>query len=358
MGGKAQAPAAPDYTPLIQASQAQAEANTKLGQEQLDWAKQQYASDKATNDQVVTALTDNMNQSTAAAAADRARYENTFVPLQDQYIQQAKDYNTPARTDFNMGQAQGAVATQFDAARKSAQQDLESYGINPSATRYGALDIGTRTQQAAATAAAGTTAAVNTENTGRALLASAIGMGSGLPAQSTTELNTANSSGTGATGTDLATTASGANTMGTSTQYSGLASSDLSAWGNAVNTGYQNQLAQFQANQQSSSGWGSALGLAGGLIAKSVFHLKDGGAVPVSTSPSGGAVPDDVNAKLSGGEFVMPPDAVRWFGEKALYGMLDKANKDRAVMQQQTGAIPNVHPDVVPAGRQSAIPLG
>lgn len=341
----------------MKASLQQSQLNYDLGTKQLEWAKEQYAQDKGVTDQIVGSMKANMDQNTADAKEFSDRYKNTFEPLQDQFIQQAKDYNTPQRTDFEMGRAQSGVATQFEAARQAAQQDLESYGINPSATRFQALDAATRTQQAAATAAAGTTAALNTEATGRDLLLQANNLGAGLPGEATNASGAAVGAGSAASGTQLATTASGANTMGTSTQYKQLGANDLSAAAGAMNTGYQDSLAQFNANQQSSSGLGSVLGLAGGIIAKSVFHLADGGAIPASASPTGGAIPDDVNAKLSPHEFVMPEGAVSWFGQKAMYGMIDKANKERAEMQQQTGAIPNVHPAAVPAQvQQSAIP--
>ena len=344
MGSKAQAPAAPDYTPLIKASQAQADKANDLQQQQFDWAKSQYAADKVTSDKVSASAVANMDQSTAAAKASQDRYDNVEVPLQDQYIKEAQDYNSPGRTDANMGAAQGAVATQFDAARTAAQQSLESYGINPSATRFAALDIGTRTQQAAAEAAAGTTAARTTEATGRELLGNAINMGAGLSTQAESQLAGSNASGGAATGANLNQTASGANTMGTSAQYSGIASGAI---GNAM-TGMNDQSTAntntFNANQNASSGWGQALGLAAGIGAKVAFHLKDGGAIPVSASPSKGAVPDDINAKLSGGEFVMPSDTVRWIGEKALYGMIDKANTDRVAPKGKQGAIPTSQP--------------
>jgi hypothetical protein len=350
MGSKAQAPAAPDYTPLIKASQDQAAKANDLQQQQFDWAKNQYAADKVTSDKVSASATANMDQSTAAAKASQDRYNNVEVPLQDQYIKQAQDYNSPGRTDANMGAAQGAVATQFDAARTAAQQSLESYGINPSATRFAALDIGTRTQQAAATAAAGTTAARTTEATGRELLGNAINMGAGLSTQAEGQLAGANASGGAATGANLNQTASGANTMGTSAQYSGIATGAIGGAMQGMNDQATANTNTFNANQNASSGWGSALGLAAGIGGKMLINhfvpgFKNGGAIPVAASPSNGAVPDDINAKLSGGEFVMPADTVRWLGEKALYGMIDKAKTDRAGgATGKQGAIPTSQP--------------
>jgi hypothetical protein len=140
--------------------------------------------------------------------------------------------------------------------------------------------------------------------------------------------------------------------MGTAPQYFGGANQSLNTWGNTLNMQYNNQLDRWKANQQASSGWGSALGLIGGIAGKA-FGLADGGAVPdprdvgaipEELSPSGGAATDDVNANLNVGEFVIPEDVVSWYGEKHMYSLIEKANKEREQAKQTTGAVPDVSP--------------
>ena len=87
---------------------------------------------------------------------------------------------------------------------------------------------------------------------------------------------------------------------------------------------------------------------------------QHGTGVPPETSPTGGALPDDVPARLSVGEFIIPEDAARWFGEEKLQKMIAKARQDKAnaPAQATTGAAPPAQPAIqsVPPQPQTAIP--
>jgi hypothetical protein len=358
------APAAPDYSGIVAASEKASDAQTKIEQEQLDWAKQQAATNQGTTDQVVNSFLKTQDQQNANAAQDRQQYETQFVPLEDSLVKDASTYASPAQKDMQMGRAEATVGQQFDAARTNAARDLESFGIDPSATRYGALDIGARTQRAAATAGAGNQAAQQVDATGRALRDDAINVGRGLPMQATQETSTGLQAGTGAVNSGDATTSTSAQTMGTPTQWGGLSNSALNIWGNTLNQGYNDQLAQFKANNSASTGVGSALGLAASFLADggSPGEATPGGAVPISASPSGGSAVDDVPSALTVGEFVMPKDVTAWFGQKHMYDTIDKARQQKAEMQAKTGAIPKIRPAAAQrptfASRpQGAIPL-
>lgn len=350
--GKPKAPKAPDYSGVAAASEKSAELAYKLGQEQLQWAKDQYANDKETYDKVVNSYLSDMDESSAAAAEDRAFYKSNFQPLEADLAKEATNYDTVERRQKEMGAAQASVAQQFDAQRDNAQKELEAYGIDPSSTRYAALDTGMRTAQAAAQAGAGTAASNRVEDTGRALRSEAINVGRGYPGQIAQSYSTASQAGSGAAGTTGQATQIGGTTMGTAPQYMGLGNQAVGQWGNTLNMAYSNQLDRWKANQSASSGLGSVLGLVGGIAGKA-FGLADGGAVPDpqevgaipdGMSPSGGAAVDDVPANLNVGEFVIPDDVVSWFGEKHMYGLIDKAQKEREEAKQQTGAIPEYGP--------------
>lgn len=271
-------PPPPDFSPIANASAASSAQAFKLGEDQLAWAKEQYAQDRATTNQVVQADLEAQRQNQANAQADRARYQQTFQPLEDQLAKEAQDYASPERKQLEMGRAQATVSQQFDASRANAQRDLEAFGVNPASTRFAALDIGTRTQQAAAGAGAGNQASQMVDATGRALRSEAINVGRGYPGQIAGTYNTALAAGSGAVNSNLATTASGANTMGTAPQYMGIGQSALGVWGNTLNTGYQNQLAYTKGVNSMSSGLGALAGAAAGFGSKAFF--ASGGAVP------------------------------------------------------------------------------
>jgi hypothetical protein len=250
-------------------------------------------------------------------------------------IHDLNTYDTAERRDKEVGAAQANVAQQFDEARDQAASRLESFGINPSDTRYAGLDLNLRTQEAATKAAAGTNAATSVEDKGRALRASAIDIGRGYPSSYTAAGQLGVSAGGQAqTGTNQAYN-TGAQAMGTGPQWLGGSNEALGNWGNTLNQQYNNQLGQYNANQNASSGWGSALGMFGGMAAKR-FGFAEGGAVPPEISPSGGGRQDDVPVAVSVGEFVVPKEAVSWYGEKHFHKIIEKAQQER----QETQAVP------------------
>lgn len=375
MGGKNDAPPPPDYTPIAAASEAAAKYSFDLGKEQLAWAREQYKDDSAIRDKIVGSSLERQAINDENAAKDRARYEQTFQPLENQLAKDAEDFASPSRADFESGRAQATVAQQFDQARQSAAQNLESFGVDPSSTRYAALDAGSRIAQAASQAAAGNNARAQTEAMGRALRSEAINVGRGYPGQIAQTYGTSLQSGNTAMNSQLATTASGANTMGTGLQYQGAGNQALGTWGNTLNTGYQNQLAQYQANQQSSSGIGGLLGAGLGLLGTSTegtmlgMMLEDGGAipdgmtsgggVPGSASPTGGRGIDDVPARLTAGEFVVPKDVVSWKGEEFFQKLIDGSRKmkPQATAQPQYAALPEQAPTFTSRPR-GALPTG
>jgi hypothetical protein len=282
-----------------------------------------------------------------------------------------------------------SVAQQYDAAGGAAKRQLQSYGVDPSSGRTAALDIGTRTGEAAASAAAGTQSDINRQTTGLGLEATALNIGNQLPGQATAS----NAGGTGAgAGAVNATTNSYspyAGAIANPVAFGGLANQSLGLAGQLTGQQYQGQLSQYGANQNSSSGFGSLLGTAAGVglsflakggrvpapggavspdfpssaarssiptasrtmsLPRGLHHLSavpltmkfaDGGAVPAGLSPSGGAQTDDVQAtvgqqggppqggaRINVGEFIMPKDVSDWYGTKFLQNMIMKARKE------------------------------
>jgi hypothetical protein len=373
MGGKGDAPAAPDYGPVAAASEASAKYSYEIAQEQLAWAKKTYADNKQIGDQVIDFAMGQMDKQSAWADADRKRYEDIYQPLEEQAALRAQDYATPERQEYEAGKAEADVAAQFAQARQTAQDRLEAFGVDPSQARGGALDLQSRIAEAAAQASAGNQSRFRTEQYADQLMANVINTGKGYPQQVLAAAGQAGQSGNQATNTGLATTASGANTMGTGYQWQGMGNQGLGMWGQMLNAGFQNKLASWQADQEASSGWGDILGVAASFGGKAmgIPGFQEGGAIPEDEgmylpeemSPSGGAIEDDIDAeieggrpaKLNAGEFVMPKDVVSWLGEKGMQQLIMKARKEmgdpnQAPAQPETGPPPGQVPSVPPRG--------
>jgi formiminotetrahydrofolate cyclodeaminase len=380
MGGKSDPPPPPNYGPLASASEKSAELSYRMAQEQLSWAKQTYAENKQTTDRVVDSFLNYQEENAVNARKDRARYEQIFQPLEEDLVEDAEGYTDArnrARGEQAAGKAAADVSQQFQLARSAAQDRLESFGIDPSQTRSGALDVQTRIAEAAARAGTANVAREGTiraeEATGRALRSEALNVGKGYPGQIAGQYGVAMQAGQGATGQNLAQTASGASTMGTGTQWQGMGNQAIGQWGNILNQGYNNQMAGWKAQQEQSSGWGQALGMVAGMGSKAMFGFAEGGAVPVmdsdqapagvqldpAMSPSQGVETDDIPAMLNADEFVIPADVLKWKGEEFFQKTIQKSREAK----EEAPAKPTVMMQgvpVVPPGNPSrqALPLG
>ena len=274
-----------------------------------------------------------------------------------------------------MGAAQANVGQAFDAARDASVRELEGYGINPADTRFSALDLGTRLQEAASKASAGTTAARQDEAIANQANTALLNQGN-VDTQGGINLTSqGNAAGTGAVSNRLANTASGYQGLGTGLAWTQPQTASIGGAAGAQNQQFTNQVDAYKAEQASSSGLGSLAGAALGAMGKggalasggALAFLEDGGvvpdqvtssgnpqgAIPIEASPSRGAVTDDVAAsgptggiRLNGGEFIIPKDVVSWEGERALQALIAKARKGKEGAQAR--------PAVGPAPPQAA----
>ena len=214
MGGKGSAPAAPDYTPIANSDLQSAQIYQQTANDQLNWAKQQYADQAPLTAQFVNQMVGDSKQQSANAQTLFDQYQQNTLPMMQNFSQQAQGWNSPARATQQAGAAMADVSNQMNAQREASLQQLEGFGVDPSQTRYAALDLGTRVQQAAATAATGTQSREQTEQQGLALEGQAINMGQGLPNQSTSTYGGAASSGSSGVNAANTSMSTGANIMG------------------------------------------------------------------------------------------------------------------------------------------------
>lgn len=371
MGGKSDPPPPPDYSGIAAAQMQSAEYSYQLGRDQLAWAKDQYAQNKEISSRVIDNALARMNDEDINARGDRDRYEIMFQPREVQLIQDADQFNYGQRGEQMAGRAMVDVSREFEKARVAAQDQLESYGIDPSQVRSGSLDVNSRVQEAAARAGAATQGRERAENMGRALRSEVINIGRGYPGQIAQTYGTAMQSGNQGANTGLATTASGVQSMGTPMQYQQLGDTSLKNTGDLMTGMYNAQVRGYEASQKnSSSGVGQALGLVGGLLGA---FMEEGGPVPESDggghqavlpaahggvpvergmSPSQGVIPDDVPARLNAGEFVLPKDVVAWKGQEFLQKLIAKSREDKegAPAKPRRGVIPAQQPVLNTAG--------
>lgn len=391
------APAAPNYSGIADAQQKQAEYQYEIAKEQLAFAKQTYAEHQPFVKKVENNLTDAMDENLRTAKQDRARYEQIYQPLEDKQVNDARDWDSEGNLERNRTRVAAKVGAAFDAADANATRQLESFGVNPADTKFAALNRGAKLGRAAAVAGAQNQSDVDTKMQAVALRGNAINTGKGYPAQVAAQYGTATGTGTAGVGTANSTFSAYAPSLANPVAWQGLGNQSMSNASSTMIGGYNSAVGGYAAGQQSSSGWGSALGLAAGIATKflakggrvggrTAVDMSGGGAgggdmepdpndpmeaaegeseymVPPEASVDPGAGGDTVPAMLKPNEFVMPDRAVRYYGEKFLIGLIQKADKAMGVEEQPVGPEQHTVPRAVmqhptyasPGARRSAI---
>lgn len=206
------------------------------------------------------------------------RMVNTFYPMQDAAIDQAKNYNTEANQNQIASYAIGDNTAAFEAQRNADATKAKAYGIDPTSGAYQGMQTASGVAQAATSASAATRARAAAVQLGWGMQMDAIHMGDGLAAASMGSAQTAINAGSAASATNNSTVAAANNSLnnslavnsGTNQTYSGTqagyggANTATSASGGLGAQSYGTQVsawnAQQQANAASSAGIGSAIG--------------------------------------------------------------------------------------------------
>ena len=210
------------------------------------------------------------------------RMKQKFYPLQDQMIQEAKQYSAEGEQQRQAALAIGDVRDQFANTRQQNAMQMASYGINPSSGRFAGMANANQVMEAATGAAAATKARSAAEQLGWAKRMDAIGLGQNLPGNQATSVGLGLNAGT----SSLAAGNTGLNAYGAlgasaAQGYGGA----MQGWSNVGQLGVQNYNAQVnawgqqqQANAANNSAFGSTLGsLAGAGAMLGSTYMKGAG---------------------------------------------------------------------------------
>lgn len=256
----------------------------ELGESWLNFAQEQF---KVSNErqkeqdvlanQVTQQQLDASKQAQQWATEDRNRYNNTFKPLEDQFINKAQNWDSAERQQQQASEAKADVLNNASQQRQATERNMASMGVDPTSGRYAGVERAGENATALAAAGAENNARNTVRNQALSLQADAVNMGKGLAVNPASSLGLSTSAGSAAMQT----------TAGNNAQAAGLSSimgqgyqAAMTGYGNQANTlnqQYQNQLNAWQANQQQSNSLWSGLGsLAGmGLMAFSSKEFKE-----------------------------------------------------------------------------------
>lgn len=179
------------------------------------------------------------------AGQDRARYQDTFIPIEDRFIAEAQGYDSPERKQKAAAEAVADVRQQQMIAQAGNERRMASMGVNPASGRFAGEDRRADTASALAAAGAANTARRQVEATGDAMRANAINLGKGLAVNPGTSMGLSN----------------GAASSGFNGAMQGYQTQ-----GSLLNTQYQQQMDAYKAKQSSMGALGSAIGSVVGAI--------------------------------------------------------------------------------------------
>ncbi|HXO47871.1 MAG TPA: hypothetical protein VN897_11395, partial [Mycobacterium sp.] len=229
-----------------------------MAQQLYNWAGQTFAQTSAITNQAVGNFFQASSQMMGLSQNLTNQYNNLFAPENAQLVADANSYASPARMDVDMGMAGATQAQAGSDALANSEEALRSFGIDPSAGRYAALDQASAVQNAANVAGAENQQRVSDIATGQALRSQAVQVGAQLPAAISNTENTALAANTGASNAELANANTGANLYGLANNYLGTAMGIKLPFsgssGSSQSTGSSNKDSNSPSNGSNGSG--------------------------------------------------------------------------------------------------------
>lgn len=179
------------------------------------------------------------------AEEDRSRWSDTFKPLQDEYIADAKRWDTPGRRRQAARGAMADVRLQGRVAKGTRVRQAMAMGVNPASGRFRSAEAKAGLDQSLAAIGAGNLARDKIEAQGEAKMANAINLGSGLAVNPATSMGLSN---------------------GALTSGAGGAMQGYGQQGQLLNTDFNNRMQAYQADQAGTAGIMGAAGTVMGML--------------------------------------------------------------------------------------------
>lgn len=251
----------------IEAQERIANRQFQLQDEALEYFKgRQENVDKVTEE--VTRRQLGLAEETAAQGRDIFNYQKeVFRPVEQSLVTQAMRESTP---EYYEKYAQEAMARQASAnanAQGQTERALASMGVNPNSGAYAAATRGLQLQNAAGMGAVANTSRDRAEALGWARRAEAAGLGKGLVGAGNASYGLATGANTSAGNATNQASQTAGNTLGTPTQWGGLATQGAAGAAQSHNDIYR---AQAQASGRD-NGLMEAAGTALGYWASTGF---------------------------------------------------------------------------------------
>jgi hypothetical protein len=181
-----------------------ADLSYKLGNDQLNFEKEQYTANKSLSDRVVNSQIDMMGAN-EKRASDYSNYEiNTFRPLEQGLVRDAERFNTAAYQEQQASKAAADVGKAHTNAQGANQRAMMAMGINPNSGKFASMQNQSALDIAAQKASAMTNSRLQAEQIGYARKLDAAGLGRNLSGNSTAAYGLAGTMGNSAVNNQMA----------------------------------------------------------------------------------------------------------------------------------------------------------
>lgn len=276
--------------------------------------------------------TTEMNNVNNTANQNLQTYGNTFVPLQQQQAQQAKDYTSGANIANLQGQATSDVNQASQAALANQRQSLASEGVDPASVHGNALGTQAAIQNAGNVAGAMNQSYLNTQATGRQLVAGANQLGMQVGAAGTQGAETGAGIGSSNVANTNQTNSSGINNLTAANTYLNTGVNANNSATTAANDQFNQQQTSYQDAQQAAASQGSGISsMISGALPIAAMMMAGGGPVSAKGALPYPLVPGSTDTKLAAltpGEFVIPKDVTQHLGHEKLHKLIDKTREE------------------------------
>lgn len=225
----------------------------KFSQEQFGVANERQKEQDKLATEIAKSQLDASKQAQGWATEDRNRYQNTYVPLENEFIDKANNWDSVERQQTVANEAKADVLTNAGQQRGATQRQMAGMGVSPTSGRYAGVDRAQETATALSAAGAENTARNTVRNQAVDMKANAINMGKGMAVNPATSLGLGVNSGSAAYGTTASNNQQSAGNSAIVGQGIQGAMSGYGNQANILNQQYQGQLSAWQANQNAAS---------------------------------------------------------------------------------------------------------
>jgi len=356
--GLCSGPKPPDVNPGLlataQANERIAQEQIELGREQFEWSKQNAASDRQ---MLMPIFQQQQRLADSAEARSQEQYDywkQSYQPLEQKIINEALQFNTDAEREKMAGQAGADIEQAFGQQRAATARELSRYGINPNSSTALRAAGTLGDEEALAKAGAMNQSRLQSRAMGMAMAADAANMGRGLSGQSNSAAALALQAGQAGTQNIMGQTQNAVSARGLGNANFGMGIEANSAAGKGYGQEFGARMQNWSAGEEQR---GKTLSSIGSIAGMAAAFMADGGeageegakAGSVGDLPSvararkaglvrgpGGPVDDQIEARLSNGEYVIPADVVRRKGEE-FFDKLVKKHHQPADQQRARG---------------------